>query len=441
MKLGVSAGGAGHLNLVGSEGMRPQSNRRSRRRYAPLSARQLDVLRWIADGCPDRDWPDHTHKVTASALAGRGLVTVRRRAKRWGAVVTENGRYYLEHGVYPGQTTPVPRSSARRRQPAAGGTAEQLLAQIEADGGHMILHDSPSHLRTANQHAVGKFDADGLVADGREFRICLDGAGGHDRPRARSVFEEVSTRAMVIGRAIAGACIPRGLGFGRRPRDEPSLQITIAAASRFTLSQDHEKREPVADEPAAMKHAWQRVPGEDGQVRSGRLVLRLDVGHRSFSWANQPRWILRQKPPAIFQEIIQRATAPVAERRRQVEERRRQVEERRRREEWEAAVKRARIAYVEELNRGRLRLQFDQYVQAEGIRVYCAQLDDLAMESPDLEEAGHIRQWAAWAREEADRIDPTRHPEQLEYVVPADVREPDMQEPVQLRMSVWRPPD
>ena len=117
------------------------------------------------------------------------------------------------------------------------------------------------------------------------------------------------------------------------------------------------------------------------------------------------------------------------------------MEERRRREEWEAAVKRARIAYVEELNRGRLRLQFDQYVQAEGIRVYCAQLDDLAMESPDLEEAGHIRQWAAWAREEADRIDPTRHPEQLEYVVPADVREPDMQEPVQLRMSVWRPPD
>jgi hypothetical protein len=76
----------------------------------PSVQRQLYILRWIDDGCPDRDWPDFTHKTTASALAGRGLVIVRCRAKRWEATITDNdGRYYLDHGAYTGQVIPVPR--------------------------------------------------------------------------------------------------------------------------------------------------------------------------------------------------------------------------------------------------------------------------------------------------------------------------------------------
>ncbi|WP_161849191.1 hypothetical protein [Frankia sp. ACN1ag] len=35
---------------------------------APLNARQLEVLRWINDGCPDGVMDGHSHKVTASAL-------------------------------------------------------------------------------------------------------------------------------------------------------------------------------------------------------------------------------------------------------------------------------------------------------------------------------------------------------------------------------------
>ncbi|KEZ34253.1 hypothetical protein CEDDRAFT_04406, partial [Frankia sp. CeD] len=38
--------------------------------------RQLAVLRWIGDGCPPRDWPDQSHKLTARVLEGRGLVQV-----------------------------------------------------------------------------------------------------------------------------------------------------------------------------------------------------------------------------------------------------------------------------------------------------------------------------------------------------------------------------
>jgi hypothetical protein len=59
------------------------------------------VLRWIGDGCPDRDWPDHSHKLTARSLAGRGLADVRRKRKVWTATITDTGRYYLKRGKLP----------------------------------------------------------------------------------------------------------------------------------------------------------------------------------------------------------------------------------------------------------------------------------------------------------------------------------------------------
>ncbi|MGH3502040.1 MAG: hypothetical protein ACRDQA_14325 [Nocardioidaceae bacterium] len=71
------------------------------RNYPPLSPRQLDVLTWIGDGCPDGVWSDFTYKHTTYALAGRGLVTVDMRRGSWSAALTQRGRYYLDHGDFP----------------------------------------------------------------------------------------------------------------------------------------------------------------------------------------------------------------------------------------------------------------------------------------------------------------------------------------------------
>ena len=70
----------------------------------PITARQLDVLRWIGDGCPPGRWADETHKASARALAARGLTQVGRPKSAggaWSATLTEAGRYYLDHGRYP----------------------------------------------------------------------------------------------------------------------------------------------------------------------------------------------------------------------------------------------------------------------------------------------------------------------------------------------------
>jgi hypothetical protein len=33
-------------------------------RAASLTPHQVELLRWLGDGCPERDWPDHTQHTT-----------------------------------------------------------------------------------------------------------------------------------------------------------------------------------------------------------------------------------------------------------------------------------------------------------------------------------------------------------------------------------------
>ncbi|MGW5643710.1 helix-turn-helix domain-containing protein [Saccharopolyspora sp. NPDC003762] len=70
-------------------------------RHQALNARQLEVLSWLADGCPDHDWSDQSYKHSARALHDRGLAKITRRNKVWTASITDKGRYYLEHGRFP----------------------------------------------------------------------------------------------------------------------------------------------------------------------------------------------------------------------------------------------------------------------------------------------------------------------------------------------------
>jgi hypothetical protein len=86
------------------------------RAWPPLSDRQVEVLRWIADGCPDGVMTDFTYKTTAVALQNRRLVTVSKRGGVWRSAIADAGQYYLTHGTYP--SPPAVRSQRLPR----GGT-------------------------------------------------------------------------------------------------------------------------------------------------------------------------------------------------------------------------------------------------------------------------------------------------------------------------------
>jgi hypothetical protein len=64
--------------------------------YGPeetLTQRQVDVLRWIGDGCPigvmvEEGFPE---RITAAALRNRSLVTTEGRDPAWSATITKAG--------------------------------------------------------------------------------------------------------------------------------------------------------------------------------------------------------------------------------------------------------------------------------------------------------------------------------------------------------------
>lgn len=63
-----------------------------------LTAKQFQVLQWIADGHPDGIFPEYSGRVSARSLAGYGLVTIQGRGATWQASLTESGQKRLEAG-------------------------------------------------------------------------------------------------------------------------------------------------------------------------------------------------------------------------------------------------------------------------------------------------------------------------------------------------------
>lgn len=91
-----------------------------------INGRQLEVLRWIGAGCPDREWPDYTHRISARSLTTRGLVTIRGHGPSWTAAITDSGRAYLELG--PSRPEPESRPTSSPEVDPASGRASPWWA-------------------------------------------------------------------------------------------------------------------------------------------------------------------------------------------------------------------------------------------------------------------------------------------------------------------------
>lgn len=70
-------------------------------RTRPLNERQLKVLGLVGGGDDLGDCASVQFRNSARALESRVLVSVSRSGSRWQAVITEAGRFYLEHGAHP----------------------------------------------------------------------------------------------------------------------------------------------------------------------------------------------------------------------------------------------------------------------------------------------------------------------------------------------------
>src|SRR4051794_24835095 len=93
-----------------------------------LNQKQLDVLQWIADGCPDGVMEGLHHRISAASLRTRGLISTRGSGPSWSAEITEAGREYLSRAAEPDATPP--------RQPNVS-VVEQLVNDVIAAGGSL----------------------------------------------------------------------------------------------------------------------------------------------------------------------------------------------------------------------------------------------------------------------------------------------------------------
>lgn len=117
---------------------------------APLNDQQLDVLRWIGQGCPQRDWPDAGHKTVAVALQNRRLVTISRKGGRWAAQIQAAGQHYLAHGAYPA-------SHGRRKMPTRSPSTSVA---------NPVTRGDRRSNRTQPAHATGSATADQAAPPG-----------------------------------------------------------------------------------------------------------------------------------------------------------------------------------------------------------------------------------------------------------------------------------
>lgn len=102
-------------------------------RGVPLNSVQLEVLRWVGDGCPSGVYEGWSHRVTARALHNRGLIRVSGHGAGWKASIEAEGIYYLEHGQYlpepDPQPTPPPSPAPPTAEPPAPSAAGDLPAE------------------------------------------------------------------------------------------------------------------------------------------------------------------------------------------------------------------------------------------------------------------------------------------------------------------------
>ncbi|AKA05123.1 hypothetical protein SAZ_23740 [Streptomyces noursei ZPM] len=481
-------------------------------RWSPLNDRQLALLTRIGEGTDPVTSESPELAVTARALKSRGLITMPKHGGKWRAEITDDGRFYLEHGHHPDRPEPAPRKqrpvaaepkpevAAPRRQraapplepkpaptraakpprqsPAEVGAA--LIAEVQKAGRFLRIPDPSAEERARYRRA---FDAARQCApegyhlkySGRakgDFFLGLLRVTGEDdtewnrirlaRSRVITDVEDVIAAVTADHSAfeISDEALPRVISLLRflaeqalarhgeiavsKKRRQPRPLLTVHGRTyEISFSERQKQVRYVPKQPGKRTYDWQRVTPAHRFEPSGELELVVSQGSGYSSgyrygwkkeWGDTVKKPLEDQIGSVFralkahaEEEEQARLAREAEQQRLREERERQEEERRLREvkeqeerrqkeaeaeerkrrEWEAAVSVATIKAVDAVRVDRFGSALAQWRAAGEMRAFCAALDEAASASDNAHETGRLREWSAWGKAEADRLDPT----------------------------------
>lgn len=246
---------------------------------------QLLVLRWVADGADLTAPPTPDFKTSAVALANRGLIDLDRRRGHWRADVTDQGRFYLEHGRHPAATTtartprssPPERPSSKTPPATTAKVAPAVTAPIETPPPKTSAPTVPIPSQIRAPHPAIKE----LV----------------DYPQRLDVPSEVRRRAHLILHALAQEALRRGWTVtpvlsrvsrdswsGQRTRTWPSSDLfsidagSAPAAVRLRMRQRQVDHVPTPKELAdEERYGYRHYPRHDF-VPTDKMRLEIGAG-------------------------------------------------------------------------------------------------------------------------------------------------------------------
>ena len=170
----------------------------------PLNDRQLDVLTWVGQGCPARDWPNQAYKTVAIALQNRRLLTISKKGGRWRADLLDAGRHYLAHGTYPpGHLQPKKRSRTTPT-PTAGGAPGR---PGRADPPRREQLASTPHSKTPSAPSVTVPQPPKVTPSRRLLRDVIDAGGSLTRTLEKAEVKKYPGLVLAINR---GKMAPAG---------------------------------------------------------------------------------------------------------------------------------------------------------------------------------------------------------------------------------------
>lgn len=415
-----------------------------------LTTAQVDLLRWVGEGCPDGVYEGVHHRISVAALLRRGLVAATGHGDRWSAEITDAGQAYL--ALVDGPRPPIARQ-------ATLSVSDQLIADVIAAGGTLRVPkrawggrgvDWERRVAVAIEHRkvpVGKElsfhrlrdDEDEVRLDDlpedmvpmlspvavpeqvrryhpvvREFR---EARSGLDVSKAAMLRVSLLLQALVVeaeARRYSVAIVgEHAIGFAAEGHTS-----TLAVSEVGVRHQLVSRRAPATpDDPYGM-HSYRREWVRDDSKASGRLAFEFVPHdrnrHRVTKWVDRRGTRIEDVLPEILAEVP--IAAAEARHRQQEAELRAAV----RQAEWEQAMTRARDRHHDARCREELDRQVGRWREATRIREYATAV---AAAYADDSEAS---EWVVWARWRASQIDPLtdapRAPERQTKVKAEDLR-------------------
>jgi hypothetical protein len=431
-----------------------------------LNDAQSKVLEWIEAGCPPGQYEGVSHRITAAALARRGLVKVTGHGPAWKAAVTGDGKAYLEQMRSPNPPTP--------RQANASVT-QQLVDDVVAAGGTKRFLYSDHDLRSVDyERRAGLAHRYGKVPAGKQLIVRRDGDGievslidsSHDTPDAVtsvpvpvrvakfhplvSAFRSDPTRHEVSRAELPRACRILHALIVEASRRGYTVQLARSRPAKYGNGQlwtgpndghltvdvgDYTAAVRISEEGLGSRSFWEAENDRHVRTSTGNYVQRnrpisdyeknatgrltielLGTGRNTYRpgrWSDRRSWRLDDKVGEVLWEIEARAAdARVARK-----EAERVAEERERRRQ--AALVQAERDLIEQRRGDALRSQVNAWREARRIRDYCAAI---AIQFPDDPDASD---WREWALAFANRIDPMRRPPSIPPI--GEIRPSDLQ--------------